>query len=192
MATSHSYRRPGKMLRLLQQLRDGLSALCNKPAQAVELDRKAAWKACFDPFCHLSGASGAEWACNGQGNWQLLETHGMELEAAVLEILDQYWVPKGIGLSDTGDKVIHAHSLTALYQLGMPLTVEYFCGADETDHGNADPCRFVRAISQHGQAECAYAKQQRERADRIQRAFQRDPDHVFHVSPLSKKTEVTP
>lgn len=96
-------------------------------ASTEHLDAKTAWKAHFDGLCQVTTASGAEWTCNGDGGWHLLEANGVPLEAAVAEFLEQLGIPAGVSLTDSDQQVVEfsiAARLAEFYRMGFALPIE--------------------------------------------------------------------
>ncbi|SDJ23307.1 hypothetical protein SAMN04487867_12928 [Vreelandella titanicae] len=97
-----------------------------KAAHAKNIDGQAAWKAHFDGFCQLVTTSGAEWACNGKGYWQLLEANGIPLETAVGDFVELLGSPARVGICHPEQPItinLSASRLAELYRLGFLLPV---------------------------------------------------------------------
>ena len=118
VCSSLSARASRHLVGLVLQFTQRMRAALEKPAAAPVLDAYAARKAHFAPFCQVACASGAQWACDGQGYFQLLEPQGAKQQAAVLEFLEHLGPPAGVSVADTWKQSIYLH-LPELYQIGL-------------------------------------------------------------------------
>lgn len=133
-------------------------------AHAKNMDGQAAWKAHFDGFCQLVTASGAEWACNGKGYWQLLEANGVPLETAVGDFVELLGSPARVGIRHPEQPItikLDTSRLAELYRLGFLLPiVDFECSYhskscqrtpdSNTTSTNYTPCASSRSSNKKG------------------------------------------
>lgn len=135
-----------------------VSAVLREAAATEQSDPNSAWKANFQPFCQVTTAGGAKWACDGHGNWYLIEANSIPLEASVAELLEQFGMPAGASLDDVEQQALiarRAHNLAAFYRLGLALPMEYLqrtYAAKDTNSKCDSPCR---AKNQRTKTKCA-------------------------------------
>lgn len=117
-----------KVLSFSFKLGNKVRTVYAEPASATVTDPKAVRKAHFEPFCQVTTAGGTEWACNGNGEWLLLEANGIPLEYAIQELFEQMGIP-------VRGSIDHEHQfltpsnivqMAALYRLGLYVAIGYF------------------------------------------------------------------
>lgn len=168
-----------KVLSFSFKLNGKVRTVFAKPATATVTDPKAARKAHFEPFCQVTTASGTEWACNGNGEWQLLEANGIPLETAMQELFEQMGVPVGVSVHYVEHQVLtpeHIVQLAALYRLGFCLSMEYFKRTYGTKDSHSDSSRICRAECQGCKPKSADGDKASQHANSQCSAFQRTAD----------------
>jgi hypothetical protein len=87
----------------------------------------------FRSYCLM--ASGAQWVCDANGDWQLVETNGLEPEAVVIELLEYLGIPLWVFTGKSLHQVINPAQLATLFQLGCSLNMESFKHPAQTKDG---------------------------------------------------------
>ena len=99
----------------------------------------------------VSLASGTKWRGDGKGKWYFLESNGVELEVAVLELLVQLRLPVVFVFEQFVEKDTVLPWLCALLKRGAALPVEDLKRAAEAKYG--DGYIYCNALARHGGGE---------------------------------------
>jgi hypothetical protein len=141
-----------QMVRFLFQLGHGVMTSQAKTALAArKRDARAAREAHFAPFCQFTGASGTEWACDGNGYWELLKADGQPSHTAVAELFEAFGFP-ALVLGDLQNHSIPRVNLdryVTLCELGLSLPMHHLQSTCGTEYRQCDKPRFCQ-----GQCQC--------------------------------------
>lgn len=145
-----------QMVRFLFQLGCGVMASQAKTALAArKRDARAAREAHFAPFCQFTGASGAEWACDGNGYWELLKANGHPSHTAVAELFEAFGIP-ALVLGDLQNHSIPRVNLdryVTLCELGLSLPMHHLQSTYGTEYRQCDKTRICQGQCQGGKPE---------------------------------------
>lgn len=172
------------------QLRHRLWRTLGKPTQTNDVDPHTTWEEHFEPFCQVATASGAEWTCDGHGDWYLLKPYRAPLEPAVDELLELLGMPGRLMIGELQEQIvttITARNLAAFFRLGMPLPMERLKRTHDAERCHGDKTRGGCAECQRREAEHPYCDKRRDDTDRqrcaLDRVLNRFTDSEFHGGP---------
>lgn len=167
-----------------------IRAAFGRTAHTAQADTNTPWKMHFEQFCQMTGASGAQWACNGYGKWHLIEANDVPLEAAIAELLEHFGLPFWVFGHELGHQLIAGFSLeglAALYRLGFLLPVEDLQRACDTEYSRGHSRNFDSRQKQCRKTKSANCEQPCQRASGQNCLFQRTSDDCtsfyFHGNP---------
>ena len=137
-------------------------------------------------YCLVAG--GAFWSCDGQGEWHLLETNGLEEEVAVFELLKYLHMPIPMDIKSAKKKIVCLPALAAIAKVGLGLPESYLVRFCQREDAEAKADSTFPVVEEQRETEGPESKKQRVRScclsDPSKRIFNDGDKALGHGSPI--------